>query len=122
MQGIDYLTGEILWQDDEVRWEHIYSDSYYYKDVIVVNHQGVGLAIDQRTGNHLWENDSRIFLGIIEDKFLVAWSLVDPITGEEQEIAITDRFYFTSYHYLELLENAIIISNFEKLMYIDLDL
>lgn len=121
MQGIDYLTGEILWQDDEVRWEHIYSDSYYYEDVIVVNHQGVGLAIDQRTGNHLWENDSRIFLGLIEDKFLVAWSLVDPITGEEQEIAITDRFAFTSY-YLELLGNTIIISNYEKLMLIDLDL
>jgi outer membrane protein assembly factor BamB len=121
MQGIDYLTGEILWQDDEVRWEHIYSDSYYYKDVIVVNHQGVDLAIDQRTGNHLWENDSRIFLGLIEDKFLVAWSLVDPITGEEQEIAITDRFAFTSY-YLELLGNTIIISNYEKLMLIDLDL
>ncbi len=121
MQGIDYLTGEILWQDDEVRWEHIYSDSYYYKDVIVVNHQGVDLAIDQRTGNHLWEDDSRIFLGLIEDKFLVAWSLVDPITGEEQEIAITDRFAFTSY-YLELLGNTIIISNYEKLMLIDLDL
>jgi len=118
IQGIDYLTGEVLWQDDEEEWSKLNRDYFYYEDVILVeDSNGNNLAIDQRTGNHLWTKDDTL-LGTFEDKFLFRWCLVDPISGEEQKISLNTKFGSDSL--IELSGRTLILSDFGILALIDL--
>lgn len=90
LQGIDYKTGEILWQDDETelgQWRNY----FIYEDIIVVKGSDLKyFAIDQQSGTQLWTRKSREFCGIIDSKFITSGYgsiiFIDSYTGEEQEI------------------------------------
>lgn len=119
-QGVDYITGQILWQDDEEEWNTNDRDYSYYEDVILVTDpEWNDLAIDQRTGNHLWTHDGRKLLETLGDKWLFCLSLVDPVTGEEQGISVTTGFD-CSQEVIELSGKMLILSDFDSLSVVDL--
>lgn len=141
LQGIDYLNGNILWEDSEPPIEPIeagnddedvisvYMNYISYKDVIVI--PGVGyqnIAIDSRTGKQLWAlpiatiNDMRQCV-VYEDKLLCfgygGLHLIDLYTGNEEIMQMSYGSYPESW-WIEVINQTSFLVSYDRLYLFDL--
>ncbi len=123
LQGIDYETGEILWQDDETelgQWRTYLT----YKDIVVVKGSDLTyFAINQQSGTQGWKRKSRDFCGIIDGKLITSnygsLIFIDPYTGEEQEIP--EASFSCDSGSIEYSGKTLILSDIWDLTVIDLN-